>query len=493
MKTSLLKNSQLVSYYATILVALLLTVYICITPNSDVFFYDSKRIAGISLVLLTFITLSSSSIAQNSLISLVFSSKRIILISILLIFTLGCLSALLSPVPKHAFIEIISLFSLLLVSIQCAQVWRRFPKTIPWLTAALLLSFSIQEVKFFSYYLAFIITKSDFSFYDFFFTFFHPRFFNQYQLWTLPLLSFVLLIDHPVLKNTRLRLLLWGLAIVWWGMFFTTNGRGVIVAVLASLIITTILFRKKAQDFLKITIVLSLLGLVFYQVLFHLIPYLIGDWSFQSVEKGPSVLGIRSTSSGRLNELWPAAVQYITDNPWLGIGPMHYSAWNGVSPNTSPHNSLLQLASEWGLPVLVIFLYLFYRAVHAWCKRFNMHTLKDNQGNLNLAIIAVTFSLCSALIYSLFSGVFIMPMSQLMSMLVISLAIALYKKNDEQVNTSNSKHNWTLTITFATCAIVYFWLISPDLIPRLVDPTFNPETSYKFSGPRFWRNNTMFN
>lgn len=488
MKTYLIKFIKTESDYVYILVAVLLTAFICITPNSDLFFYDGKRVAEISLVLLTFILLSASATVQNLFIKSILPGNPAILVTLLILFLLGCASAFLSPAPQRAFIEIISLFSLLLVSLQCAQTWRLFPKIIPWVISALLLSFAIQELRFFSYYAAFLLTKSSFSFYDFFFTFAHPRFFNQYQLWTLPLLTLVLLVDHPALKNPRLRFSLWSLAIVWWGMCFTTNGRGAIVAVIASFIITLLIFRKQAWSFLKITLLLMLLGAAFYQILFHLIPFLITDETVHSVKNNAQTFAIRMTSSGRTTALWPTAIQFITENPWLGIGPMHYSAWNGEEILAHPHNSLLQIAAEWGLPSLAIFVFLLYRVFHGWCRRFNVHSLKDQQNNLNLAIIAITFSLCSAFIYSLFGGVFIMPMSHLTGMLVCSFAIAIYQENAPLTEQKTTRHHWLLTLIFAIFAISYFWLLSPELIPRLVDNTFMSKIEIDVSGPRFWLN-----
>lgn len=472
-------------FSCSVLLALLLVFYICITPNSDLFFYNGKRIAEVSLILLTVICLSASKQAQITFIeslSMINSTARYLLA---LILGLGLVSAFLAPSVHHALIEVMTLFALLVVAVVCAPVWRIYHKQLRWLGLALLLSFSVQEVKFLSYYLAFLFSDNAFDFYDFFFTFSHPRFFNQYQIWTLPLLTLWLLMDHPLQKVKRYRVLLWVVALIWWTMLFTTNGRGALIAIVGSYLLTYLIFRHKAKAFLNTTLLLMLLGFVFYQILFHLIPYLKTDNAPQLLSN-TNPLQIRTSSSGRLTDLWPAALQMIQKNPWFGIGPMHYHASNGSQMLAHPHNSLLQLGAEWGLPALLSTLLLVYIALRTWIRRFNVHTLNTEHKIFNLAIIGLTLSLSSACILSLFSGVIVMPMSHLMSMLVISFAFSICQPLSPQpVEIKRSQHGF-MTLIFALFAISYFWLLSPELIPRLTDPMFSPENPLDIKGPRFW-------
>ena len=479
-------NLHFKTYSSSILIAFLLIAYICIAPNSDLFFYDNKRIAEISLILLTLITLSTSRYAQKNLTYLLSFLDRSSIFLLSLLLGLGITSALLAPSSRHAFIEIISFFSLFIIALQCSPVWRHFPKLLPWIGLALLVSIFIQEIKFISYYFAFIINNHSFNFHDFFFTFTHPRFFNQYQLWTLPLLTLVLILDHPYLKAKHTRYLLWAIAIIWWIMFFTTHGRGVVVAVTSSYLITFILFKQKTKTFLKTTLILNLLGFIFYQIFFHLIPHMLSNDLSLLTNSDTQAFSIRSTSSGRLTHLWPKALQLITENPWLGIGPMHYHAWNGGIVLAHPHNSILQIGAEWGIPALLCVLILLYRTFRNWIHRFNSHSLNKTNSTFTLSVIGLTFSLCSAFILSLFSGVIVMPMSHLIGILVISFSLSIFQPGNLTIEPQKTKQNWTMTFIFSILTISYFWLLSPDLIPRLVNSAFTPDNILGVNGPRFW-------
>lgn len=465
-------------YNLNIPIAFLLGFYIFILPFSDLFFYNGKRIAEISLIILSLVIFSvSNSFQKTNRLAPLAATKLPFLL--LIVAGLSCISAITSPSPVHAFIEIITLFSLLLITTQCAPIWQSFPKIIPYLTIVLLLSIGIQEVKFLTYYCAFLITNDTFDIYSFVISFSNPRFFNQYQIWTLPFLTIILLLDHPYLQNKRIKYLLWGIAIIWWIMCFTTEGRGAIVAIIGSYFSIFLIFRKKAKDFLNRTLLLFVIGYLLYQCFFHFIPYLMANNSFAE-----QLLELNTSGNGRIY-LWLKAIDYILENPWFGIGPMHY-AWYPNKIAAHPHNSILQIAAEWGLPVLLLTLFLFYKGCYAWVKKFNAHTLNPTTKNHNLMVIALTFSMSSALILSLFSGVIVMPMSHLTGVLVVSIALGIYQNKSIIISPVNKKNHWGLTFLFALLPIVYFWLLAPELIPRLIDPLFEPTNSLTGRRPRFW-------
>ena len=108
------------------------------------------------------------------------------------------------------------------------------------------------------------------------------------------------------------------------------------------------------------------------------------------------------------------SLKMLGEHPLLGIGPGQWGLNQAVVKNAHPHNSPLQLLSEYGLlgggagVALVILLLLF--AVNAL--RAQKH-LQTHQGT-----DPVTVSLCAALVMglvdSLFSGNLIMPHSQIL-------------------------------------------------------------------------------
>lgn len=464
-------------------IAFSLAAAVCLAPIINNFNFDDKRIVEVMLILITLISLAGFRSAQLSLIQAISQFRNSSKIALIGLVGLGILSAYLARQPEQAFIEVITLFSLLLMAQQSALTWQIHPRFVECLLLALILSLFALEVKFLASYMAFLSIGNKFLPGNFFTNFDNVRFFNQYQMWLLPVPTFVLLVEHSWLKKPWLKKLLWFIAIVWWIMFFTTCGRGVIVAFIVSVIATFYLFGRHASIFLKSILLFSTIGFLFQLFLFSYVPVFFWDESILAQLKT-----LRSSTADRLGYLWPVAIGFIRENPFLGIGPMHY-AWFPNKIANHPHNSILQWGCEWGLPALFLALFLICQALKAWAIRFNKATLIPAQKNLNLAVISLSFSLFSAMTYSLFCGVIVMPMSHLTGALIVSLMFAMMHLTDHLCPRSdNSKPDLKLALLFAFIAIGYFRTIMPDAIPRLLDPNYlltrtSPDVVNK---PRFW-------
>jgi len=241
------------------------------------------------------------------------------------------------------------------------------------------------------------------------------------------------------------------------------------------LVITWLLFGRYAYDFIKWTVVTATIGFLFYVLLFLYLPD-------ESMVKGLKTL--RPGSSSRLNYLWPKAISYIAENPFLGIGPMHY-AWFPSRAGAHPHNSFLQWGAEWGLPALCLVVFLIFQALKSWVLRFNKTALMPDKHNFNLAAISLSFSIFSAILYSLVDGVIVMPLSHLTGALIISLMFAMYLPHP-CFHPEKTKLDFRLSIPFAVVFISYVYLIIPEALPRLLDPSFTPENRIDVLGPRFW-------
>lgn len=116
----------------------------------------------------------------------------------------------------------------------------------------------------------------------------------------------------------------------------------------------------------------------------------------------------RDTTSGRY-DLWLYGLKRFLEKPLFGHGGANFSLDTHVFL-TSPHNLMIQFIAEWGIGgVLLIFLlFLLY-----------FHLLK-NIRNLSPFIFLCAVAI---LIDGLFSGLFILPMSQMNFMLVIGLLL----------------------------------------------------------------------
>ncbi len=111
--------------------------------------------------------------------------------------------------------------------------------------------------------------------------------------------------------------------------------------------------------------------------------------------------------------LWQLSWDAIKASPWLGMGPMQFAAL-GSPVGAHPHNWVLQIASEWGLPALVIVLYGALRLLRVLRRTVN-------NKNLSAPLVAVI----AALALGLVDGNLVMPVSQSASAMVLGLLMGL--------------------------------------------------------------------
>jgi len=441
---------------------------ITITPNLTSIDYNNKRIIEITILLLSLLLPPLSKIN----LFYYFNTKSKVILTTL--FFLGIISSLKSENISFAFIELITFCSLLVFCYYISIAWNK--KYINYSIFLLLISFFLLEIKFYAYYLAFIFSNNQFSIHDFFPSFANARFFNQYQIWTLPLLTFILT-EQRLFKKINIYILLF-IAISWWVIFFTTGSRGAVLSIVTALCIVKFFFRDKSSEFIKTTLFISISGFTVYQFLFHAIPYLINQDSKLLLDS----LEIRINSSDRLF-LWGKAINFAIDNPIFGIGPMHF-AWQDIrnitpSPHLNhPHNSFLQWGAEWGLISLSLISYLILHSLRKWFTKFNHKTVTNNDAPL---VITLTFSIISAITYSLFSGVIVMPMSHLMGVFIISIMFRIYNIELPTIKNRFSFLNYILI----PIAIFYFYLLSPQLIEIIFEEDASVITPSNFA-PRFW-------
>jgi hypothetical protein len=103
---------------------------------------------------------------------------------------------------------------------------------------------------------------------------------------------------------------------------------------------------------------------------------------------------------------------------------MHFYFYNSFG--THPHNSVLQLAAEWGLPATFIVLTILGCSFNCWYKKFNTRKLQTaNKLDSNLSVILFFTTIANGA-YSLVEGVIVMPISQVLMFTMIGLMIGQY-------------------------------------------------------------------
>ena len=144
------------------------------------------------------------------------------------------------------------------------------------------------------------------------------------------------------------------------------------------------------------------------------------------------------------------------------------SPWHN-SIMLQPHNSLLQLASEWGLPATSTILAIAGFGIYCWLKKLNANTLeKQSNQDKNLTVI-LFFTIVGNAAYSLVDGVIVMPLSQVLMFTMIGLMIGHYSYNN--LNTSKEKlveSYFTFRQIFAFFVLIALvWSTLPEIIQGL--------------------------
>lgn len=359
--------------------------------------------------------------------------------------------------PRYAIIETSIFAALCYLALFVARLYRENGEIfVKYLTYALWASILLYMTSFYTGYITALAVKKTLTWPFPFYGFSNIRLFQQYQLWGLGLLCLPLL-AFDLKKNVRF----WfqfALA-CWWILLFYAASRGVTLSWIIAIVATAIVYKKIAWGFLRIQLTTAIAGLCAYQLLFKIIPNLLTSSSNAVVA---STI-FRDTFSDR-TDLWKAAYVMIDNFPLLGVGPMHFYFYNTFG--THPHNSVLQIASEWGLPASLIILALTGYCFYCWLKKFNASQLDTNTKlDKNLSII-LFFTIISGSSYSLVEGVIVMPISQVLMFTTIGLMIGQYtEKTLFTINTEPIKFRPRFRPVFALFVLVF---MATSTMPELI-------------------------
>lgn len=122
----------------------------------------------------------------------------------------------------------------------------------------------------------------------------------------------------------------------------------------------------------------------------------------------------RLTSDQARLPLWRHAIDMALASPWFGAGPMHFA--HGPNPiAAAPHSLPLQIAAEWGLPMLALVAIVIGPALRRMWQRLGT---ADGASGLG---IALSIGMVAVLLDALVSGNFVVPMSQVWIAVLLGL------------------------------------------------------------------------
>lgn len=344
------------------------------------------------------------------------------------IFLIGGLSSALAASPRHAFLEL-SLFALIgSLIIYTATLYANNPHRIKdGILAALIFSVAISFALFVSHLLSIMTGLLEPSYYSLFQGFSQPRFFNQWQGLILPIVMGAALFTRS-LNTLQRRFLFVLVAYLWAGIFFS-GGRGVLAAAIIAIFVSGLLFQQTRTLWWKRNLQIFLLGLIFY--LFVTVAIYLTTGTVLLDGLGLSRIIEHTTTSGR-TFIWESALTMFLQNPYLGVGPMHFS-WDTFHTTlpAHPHNIAIQFLTEWGAIATVLLFAVFSYAFFKWI-RFSQR-LSHTDANQSLLLTALTASFITGSLHSLVSGVWVMPLSQLTFALIIGWMLGIHLRTLPQI------------------------------------------------------------
>jgi O-antigen ligase len=247
---------------------------------------------------------------------------------------------------------------------------------------------------------------------DFGFMYMNPRFYNHAQSVMLPMLLLGLLLPAARWVHVASWIgLCGGLALLW-----RMGGRGSLLALGTVAVLLPWMLRSQSARVYSMWAKAALGALAAYALLF-----LVPQWVMGAPISAADSAGARLaefTDSGRL-PLWQRAVDGVRQHPWLGVGPMHFA--HGADPvSAHPHNSVLQLAMEWGLPAAS--LVLAAAGIVAW--RSVQRLAAAGEGEHRTLLVIAALATVAGCIDSMVSGTLVMPVSQIWWCVALGVLLA---------------------------------------------------------------------
>ncbi len=421
-------------------------VLLPLTPIFSYDYHNHQRIWQITLLtIISCVMLFKFSINKSTLVFI--EKKTLFLLFLLLAF--GTLSAVLSNEPTFSLMYVIHFYFLVTLLIYSSQI--HFKNATLLFIYFLVASHSALLLICFLNIIFSLAENTAPNVYVVYSGFINIRFFNHLQVFILPLL--LLLMRIPNIQKVIFFMI--GLNVY---LLFLGQARGAMISwfgMLMFVYLTNINLKKQCRTALIISVI-ALLIFVFLELILK-----------------ADITTIRTSSSGRIT-MWLGTLSQLN---WLhflfGNGPGIFGfRLSDRGPFSHPHNFYIEILNEWGGVALFTLLYLITSTI--------IKTLKHIQSHQNDIITASLFySWLSGCVYSLFSGVIVMPVPQTLFFILWGLIFARIKNktNVPPIKTFAMK---VFVVLVFVVLLTYYLQNSYDFYHLI-----NPDEGYTH-GPRFW-------
>jgi O-antigen ligase len=371
--------------------------------------HDRQRIEQV--VLLAMMAVGAATIWRGALFNTLVNLPRPVRWALGVGFALGGVSAGLSEFPRFAALEWATLLLLLGLAFLLADQARGGGQFDTWAMRLLVVVSGVIVLRIMMGYLAATVQGVRLDSVTLFTSVFsNRRVFGQVACMAIPLLA------YPLVAGGGTRAWRWGVFVllaVWWMLVIVSGTRGTWAALFVAAAVLAAFAWRACVGWLRIQVAALGVGALLFWIMFVLLPV----WLGQDATLENRLSNIDSLS-GR-DELWAMAWAQIQAHPWLGIGPMHLAAIP-MRFGAHPHNAVLQLAAEWGVPAALALLLPAVFGVQRMLARLRQ------QASSNLLLVCLAAGLLAAGAQSMVDGEIVMPYTQIWLALVMGWAVGVY-------------------------------------------------------------------
>jgi O-antigen ligase len=400
-----------------------------------------------------------------------------------LFFAYGAVSATMAYSPAYAGVEV-GLFVLLLATALAIadQVQRGGIPLMRLALQALGGAAVLHAVRIVVNYVASFALGTHLDPMDFTPGFSNVRFFNHTQTVLLPLLVLLCCLTP---RASRLRYLWLALVSLWWLSIFATMGRGSVMGLAAGVMFAVIVLRRSAAAYLKTFALTFAGGIAMYVVFLVIVPVLAGGGSFGAFDS--ALERSRSDPSSMRFFIWGNALDLIRQHPWFGVGPMHFAhdalrfRWAA-----HPHDWVLQIAVEWGLPALLVLAGVLFLGMRALVRsRAGMASIENGGDVLTALLVGGAAILADGLV----SGLIVMPQSQLAIALYLGFAIAWVRMSapaERPPRAAAPAKRFANALVLLVALVCLAEGVYADVVVVMNDGTPNAVVNRALRWPRLW-------
>jgi O-antigen ligase len=439
--------------------------------------HDLTRIAQEAIVILLTILFSFNTSNSHSKPVTTFSKWLLVLFSCLIFISISF-----SPRPNEALRELSLVLGLFIITLDLALINSKNQLDI--FLKSSVFSISAYSISVITIMLTASISSGKIQSAELFFGYDNFRFYNHVQTICLPLLA---LVTASQCCSKRVIFIAWMGLVTGFALLIVSAGRATAIGLLLASILSLFIFKSNARSFVWHLFLAAILGALLNILIIFIIPTIINGhpaaFEVQNTQEARKLL----TTSSR-DYLWDLSLQYIWQHPWFGIGPMHFAHYPNAKAG-HPHNIYLQVAAEWGIPMMLSCLFIALRGLKQMSSAIRLCLDKSHQ-TIGIAL----FSGCVAvMVDGGFSGNFVMPISQMWIAVLIGLSISWTRSQQtEKSFTAPSQTDIYLSrgfkILLLTSQLWLIWSIYPEIIdlPAHLEQVKRQLPHTLPNAPRFW-------